>query len=74
MSVLTLEDFPLNEWVQHDTAHCPQDGGLVELCRRLEAKPIGTFSLAGVQMKFSALETWAARCTTCSWAGSAELK
>jgi hypothetical protein len=64
MSVLTREDFPFGEWVQHDTARCPEDDSPVELCRRLTAKPVGSFSLAGMQMKFSCLETWEARCTT----------
>jgi hypothetical protein len=71
MSALTRDDFPLNEWRRHDTARCPQDGSLVQLRRRLKARPPGTFSLAGSQMKFSATEIWEARCTLCPWTGPA---
>jgi hypothetical protein len=74
MSALTVDDFPLNEWRRHDTARCPEDGTAVELRRRLVAKPLGTFSLAGHQLKFSAAETWDARCTSCAWTGPAALK
>lgn len=37
----------------------------LELKWWLEAKPIGTFSLAGQQMKFSAFENAAIRCRGC---------
>lgn len=74
MSALTREDFPLSEWCEHDTACCPRCGGKVELCRYLEAKPIGSFSLAGAQMKFSARELWKFRCNACGCNGRSELK
>jgi hypothetical protein len=72
VSVLTREDFPLNEWREHDTARCPEDGGKVELRRHLEV--LGPASLAGVQVKYDAREAWDARCKSCTWDGKAELK
>jgi hypothetical protein len=48
------------------TVTCPDCGvtGSIELTTRLVAKPIGTFSLAGAQMKVSAVETPVLACTT----------
>lgn len=72
MSRMRAEDFPLGEWTEHDTAKCPEcGGGPCELRRYLQAKPLGTFSLSGTQMKVSAAERWEGRCTVCGWAGPA---
>lgn len=47
--------------------HCPKCGGedTVEVRRGFVAKPLGTFSLAGAQMKVSAHEVAIATCTEC---------
>jgi ribosomal protein L37E len=68
---MRAEDFPLGEWVRHDTARCATCGALVELRRYLQAKPLGTFSLSGSQLKVSAYERWEARCTACGFTGPA---
>lgn len=46
---------------------CPKCGteNTVEVRRGLQARPIGSFSLAGNQMKFSAREVAIATCTAC---------
>lgn len=43
---------------------CVRQGGL-EIIRGFVAKPIGTFSLAGAQMKLSMIEAPLLRCTLC---------
>lgn len=47
---------------------------VVDVWQVLEAKPIGSFSLAGAQMKFSARSSWRYECTNCGATGSAEPK
>lgn len=48
-------------------SRCPKCGGqdTVQVEQGLQARPIGSFSLAGAQMKFSAREVAIATCTTC---------
>jgi hypothetical protein len=55
---------------------CPACGvrGGVELTIILQARPAGTFSLAGQQMKFSALRAVRYDCKECGAAGLAEPK
>lgn len=55
---------------------CPSCGvrGSVELTIILQAKPVGTFSLAGQQMKFSAARTARYDCTECGATGPAQPK
>lgn len=43
---------------------CGQTGGMT-LDRVLKARPIGDFSLAGAQMKVSAVERYELACTVC---------
>jgi transcription elongation factor Elf1 len=47
--------------------HCPKCGAenTVEVKRGFRAQPIGSFSLAGNQMKVSAVEIAIATCTNC---------
>lgn len=45
---------------------CTEQGGL-EICLRLKAKPIGSFSLAGAQVKVSATSTPVLCCSRCKW-------
>ncbi len=47
--------------------HCPGCGAqnTVQVSRGLRARPIGSFSLAGNQMKFSVNEVAVATCTQC---------
>jgi len=59
---MTRED--LDEWAADQTCrHCGHHGIVIEW--RLEARPIGSFSLAGAQMKFSAREHPYAKCPGC---------
>lgn len=44
---------------------CGQAGLSIDL--RLQCKPIGTFSLAGAGLKFSATERPVLSCTHCDW-------
>jgi hypothetical protein len=47
---------------------CPAcHAGPLQLTQTLAAKPIGTFSLAGAQMKVSAEQLWKLACPSCSW-------
>jgi len=48
-------------------SRCPQCGGesTVEVERGLRARPLGSHSLAGAQMKVSAREVAVATCTNC---------
>jgi predicted RNA-binding Zn-ribbon protein involved in translation (DUF1610 family) len=64
-----------SNWLLASTA-CPVCGvrNVVEVRRVLRAKPLGTFSLAGTQMKFSARDGWEYRCTNCGAQGPAEPK
>lgn len=47
--------------------YCWETAIVLELRQEFIAKPVGTFSLAGAQMKFSAIRCWWpwARCTAC---------
>ena len=58
------------------TSACPACGvrGSVELTVILQAKPVGTFSLAGQQMKFSAARATRYDCTACGATGMAQPK
>jgi len=51
------------------TVPCPEceNVGTLYIGTVLQAKPIGSFSLAGQQMKFSANEIPAIRCTACTF-------
>lgn len=62
-------------WLLASTA-CPacHERYVVQVREVLAAKPLGTFSLAGSQMKFSAVRTWVYRCTACGTSGGAEPK
>ena len=40
----------------------------------LAAKPLGTFSLSGTQMKVSARTAYLLRCTVCPWTGEGDPK
>lgn len=64
-----------SNWLLVGTA-CPACGvrDVIEVRRVLRAKPLGTFSLAGTQMKFSVVEDWEYRCTNCGAQGPAEPK
>jgi hypothetical protein len=47
---------------------CPAcHAGPLALSRTLVAKKVGTFSLAGGQMKVSAKQLWKLQCPSCSW-------
>lgn len=47
---------------------CPHCGsGPLQLNRSITAKPIGTFSLAGAQMKVSAVDQHILSCAACGW-------
>lgn len=55
---------------------CPSCGKVtLKVKKVLKAKPIGSFSLSGQMMKFSAKETWKLRCTNdeCDWNGEGSL-
>lgn len=52
---------------------CPVCSGLLELSWRLTAKPIGSFSLAGAQMKVSALVRAQVLCAGCGLAAVGSL-
>lgn len=69
-------DAPFNVWL--DTgAHtfCPEcNSPDVQVMRQLAAKPIGSFSLAGKQLKLSAIARWVYRCLACEAEGLAEAK
>ena len=58
------------------TSACPACGqrGNVTIRRVLQAKPVGSFSLAGAQMKFSAIDALEARCGACGHKGPAAPK
>lgn len=58
------------------TSACPSCGlrGQVTVRKILRAKPVGSFSLAGVQMKFSAYEDLEAACGACGASGPAAPK
>lgn len=51
------------------TIGCPGCGtvGSVQLTTKFVVKPLGTYSLAGVQTKVSAVETPALACTECDF-------
>lgn len=50
---------------------CPECGhGGMDLEWRLQARPIGSFSLAGAQMKFSAREVPVITCPDCGLQGT----
>lgn len=53
---------------------CPKCGELNRMQVRQEFKtsPVGSYSLAGVQMKFSGQVVWVYRCQECGAHGSAE--
>ncbi len=46
---------------------CPQCQGKLTCSWGLSARPVGSFSLAGAQLKFSATETAAVDCGACGW-------
>lgn len=52
--------------IPHGCPKCSVYGSLV-LDVQLIAKPVGSFSLAGVQTKFSAEEVPALKCELCGW-------
>jgi lysyl-tRNA synthetase class I len=55
------------------TAGCPAcHRETVEVRQVYRAKPIGTWSLAGVQAKFPVTLGWEYRCTSCGKTGAAE--
>lgn len=60
----------------HGSTSCPKCGqtGSLEVCQVLQARKIGTFSLAGAQMKVPARVVWQYRCTACGAQGEAEPK
>ena len=52
--------------VVENQIHCPTcHAGRLTLHREYHAMPIGTYSVAGQQMKVSGAEMWIARCTAC---------
>lgn len=56
-------------------ATCPACGEeKLEVRQVLKAKPIGSFSLAGMQTKFPVSLGWEYRCTGCGATGPAEPK
>ena len=75
MSVTLPADYKPGDWVPA-TSPCPSCGetGSVSVREVLRAKPVGTFSLAGAQTKFSAVAGWEFRCTGCGVSGSAAPK
>jgi hypothetical protein len=67
----------LPDWTPYaGSAVCPEcgAGGQLEFKSVLRAKPLGTFSLAGAQMKFPAREGFAFRCGACGATGPAAAK
>lgn len=57
------------------TTPCPHCAKRTVMVREIiVAKPIGSFSLAGVQMKFSARKSWTYHCNSCGTDGNAEPK
>lgn len=69
MSGPTFEE--VKEVVDQQT--CPEcGGGRLNLERELVAKPIGTYSLAGQQMKLTTTTEWVARCGLCAAAFTIE--
>ena len=46
--------------------NCTRSGGLA-IFQRLESKPMGSFSLAGMAMKVSVLEVLVLDCDICDW-------
>lgn len=69
------DDGNLTAWLLASTP-CPKCKVryVVEVRPVLAAKPLGTFSLSGAQMKVSARDTWEYRCTNCGATGEAEPK
>lgn len=60
-------------WLLASTA-CPvcSTRYVIQVRRVLRAKPLGTFSLSGTQMKVSVRDGWEYRCTACGAEGLAE--
>lgn len=75
MSVTLPADYKRGNWVPATNA-CPDCAvtGALEVREVLRAKPVGTFSLAGNQMKFSARWGWEYRCGSCGASGEAAPK
>jgi len=75
MSVTLSADYKQGDWVPA-TNPCPVCGeaGGMGVRERLVARPIGSFSLAGAQMKVSANWRWEYRCSLCDACGEAEPK
>lgn len=69
-------DAPFNVWLAtgRHTFCALCDSPDVEVMRMLVAKPVGSFSLAGNQLKFSAREVWVYRCLGCKAEGPAAPK
>ncbi len=61
-----MSDYPAEGWadVPKPCPNCGQEGTLF-MSWELEAKPIGDFSLAGAQMKVSAVHRAAVACKNC---------
>lgn len=75
MSVNLPADYKPGDWVSATNA-CPVCGeaGGMEVCEVLQAKPLGSFSLSGSQMKVSAIRRWEYRCGKCQAHGPAAPK
>ncbi len=52
---------------ENELPPCPNCGGELHLEKRLDAKPAGTFSLAGAGLKFSVAETYWLVCLSCDF-------
>lgn len=63
MTVLTADGTPVD--LAHAQCTNCQSIGTLELSTRLEARPPGTYSLAGVQPKVSAREVPMLTCSSC---------
>jgi hypothetical protein len=75
VSVTLPADYKQGNWVPA-TNPCPEcaEAGWMEVREVLVAKPLGTFSLSGTQMKVSASWGWEFRCGKCGATGSAAPK
>jgi hypothetical protein len=66
MSVTLPADYKRGDWVPatNPCPECRESGGMA-VREVLVAKPLGTFSLSGTQMKVSARWGWEFRCGKC---------
>jgi predicted RNA-binding Zn-ribbon protein involved in translation (DUF1610 family) len=70
---MTASPYETGEWLETGSrTSCPECGSpRIRVRQVLEARPLGTFSLSGTQMKFPAAMAWVYGCPACGATGPA---